>query len=57
MPTKDELILFYYNRYVVRGKTQTLPFLTEVWAERLVTEYTKVLEENKISVEKAIKLL
>lgn len=28
MPTKDELILFYYNRYVVTKKKGTLPFLT-----------------------------
>lgn len=44
MPTKDELIVFYYNRYVLRNKSSTLPYLTEVWAERIVTEYTKVLD-------------
>lgn len=57
IPTKDELILFYYNRYVVRSKSSTLPYLTEVWAERIVTEYTKVLTQNNITVAKAIELL
>lgn len=32
MPTLDELILFYYNRYVQANKKNTLPFLTEKWA-------------------------
>ena len=31
-PTKDEIILFYYNRYVVANKYNTLPYLTEKWA-------------------------
>lgn len=57
MPTKDELILFYYNRYVVTKKKGTLPFLTEQWAERVVAEYTKVMAENNITIESALKLL
>jgi hypothetical protein len=57
MPTKDELILYYYNRYVVRNKKSTLPYLTEPWAEKLIVEYSKVMTENKITVGKALKLL
>lgn len=36
MPTKDELIIFYYNRYVVGDKVKTLPFLTDIWSEEFV---------------------
>lgn len=57
MPTKDELILFYYNRYTVKNKASTLPFLTEHWAEKLVKEYTKVMDEHKITVPQALSLL
>jgi hypothetical protein len=57
MPTKDELILFYYNRYVVKNKKSTLPYLTEVWTEKLIADYSKVMTENKITVGKALDLL
>lgn len=36
MPTRDELIIFYYNRYIVADKVRTLPFLTEIWSEEFV---------------------
>lgn len=57
MPTKDQLILYYYNRYVVKNKKSTLPYLTEPWAEKLIVEYSKVMAENKITVVKALKIL
>lgn len=33
IPTKDEIILFYYNRYVMAEKCNTLPYLTDRWVE------------------------
>ena len=57
MPTKEQLILFYYNRYVVTNKIGTLPYLTEEWSERILSGYTKVMEQNKITVDQALKLL
>lgn len=32
VPTVDELILFYYNRYVIGNKKSTLPLMTRLWA-------------------------
>ena len=57
MPTKDELILFYYNRVVLAGKKGTLPYMTETWAERLVAEYKEVLETNKLTINEALNRL
>jgi hypothetical protein len=57
MPTKDELILFYYSKYVVKNKKSTLPYLTEVWTEKLLADYSKVMTENKLTVGKALDLL
>lgn len=54
---KEELITFYYNRYVIGGKKDTLPFLTEIWADEMVEEYTRVLEVNKITIEQALQIL
>jgi hypothetical protein len=34
-----------------------LPYLTETWAERLITQYKKVINEENITVEQAVKLL
>ena len=39
LPTLDELIVFFYNRYVEAGKCKTLPFKVSVWAELLIEEY------------------
>ena len=33
IPTKEELMIFYYNRYVIGGKKDTLPYLIERWTE------------------------
>jgi hypothetical protein len=56
-PKQDELLTFYYNRYICAGKKKTLPFHTADWAKDFIGEYRKVMEENKIDVEGAIKLL
>jgi len=56
MPTNDELQIFYYNRYIVSDKVKTLPYLTEAWSDQVISEYTKVLAENDISIEKALEL-
>jgi hypothetical protein len=34
-----------------------LPYLTEFWADKLITDYSKVMTENKITVAKALQLL
>lgn len=36
IPTYEELILFFYNRYVEGSKKTTLPFLTEKWTKDLI---------------------
>lgn len=38
-PSKTELAIFYYNRYVEAGKKNTLPFLTEKWIAELLASY------------------
>ncbi len=55
MPTVDELILFYYNRYVDACKTDTLPFMVEKWARGLIEEYKPHFE--LLSVKKVKKVL
>lgn len=57
MPTKDELIIFYYNRYVVGDKVKTLPFLTDIWSEEFAEQYTKALHDFNLTVPAAIQLL
>ena len=42
LPTRDELAVFYYNRYVESGKIKTLPFLTEQWIDQLLQRYSAV---------------
>ena len=32
MPNAEELVLFYYNRYVIGKKKNTLPFQVKGWA-------------------------
>ena len=57
IPTKDEVILFYYNRYVLADKCNTLPYLTDRWVEEICGEYNKVITETKHSVEQIIHIL
>ena len=57
IPTKDELITFYYNRYVVANKTNTLPYLTERWASEVISDYNDAFEISKMSVEEALKAM
>lgn len=48
-PTKDELAIFYYNRYVeadTKHKKNTLPFQTEKWIEQLLKAYKSVFVEG-----------
>ena len=46
LPTKDELILFYYNRYVVAGKKTTLPYKIEQWSEEVIEEFELAVQVN-----------
>lgn len=57
LPNKDELLIFYYNRYVVSKKKTTLPKLTQHWSVLFIEEYTKVLKENNITIEAALEIL
>ena len=45
-PTKDELAIFYYNRYVEGDKKNTLPFQTEKWCNELLKSYEVVFQEG-----------
>ena len=47
-PSRGELAVFYYNRYVEAGKRSTLPALTQVWIEQLLGSYEPVFEESSI---------
>lgn len=40
LPNWDELVTFYYNRYIEAGKNNTLPYLTEQWAKDVIEVYT-----------------
>ena len=57
LPTKDELIIFYYNRYVVGNKKDTLPFLVEIWAQEFVEEYTAAFQEFNLTIDAALEIL
>ena len=45
-PTKDEMAIFYFNRYVEGSKRLTLPHLTEQWTEELLRAYEPVFSEG-----------
>jgi hypothetical protein len=47
-PSRHELAVFYYNRYVEAGKRSTLPALTESWIAQLLQSYYPVFEECSI---------
>ncbi len=36
LPTLEELLIFYFNRYIEAGKCGTLPYLTRRWASDVV---------------------
>jgi hypothetical protein len=42
LPQVDELLVFYYNRYVESGKMATLPYMVRFWAEGLAERFNKV---------------
>jgi hypothetical protein len=48
LPSRDELAIFYYNRYVEAGKISTLPFLTEQWIGQLLQKYSAAFAETTI---------
>lgn len=48
MPTYDELVLFFYNRYIVAGKAHTLPYLTEQWTKDIISNYQPIFDSMKI---------
>jgi DNA-binding transcriptional regulator YbjK len=48
-PNKDELAIFYYNRYVEAGKKTTLPHLTEQWINDFLAAYEPVFENKSIA--------
>jgi hypothetical protein len=37
--SKDELAIYFYNRFIYSGKERTLPFMTEKWTEDFIEEY------------------
>ena len=48
-PTRDELAIFYYNRYVEadsKNKKNTLPHRTEQWVDQLLKAYEAVFAEG-----------
>jgi hypothetical protein len=55
-PTRDELAVFYYNRYVEASKKSTLPFLTEQWIKDILSKYDAVFPVE-MSIKEVITLL
>ena len=45
-PSRHEIAVFYFNRYVVAGKRSTLPLLTEQWIEELLARYALAFQEG-----------
>lgn len=54
-PSRDELILFFYNRLVVHGKSSTLPYLTSAWAKQILSEYKELMSAEKVNVKEVVK--
>ena len=44
-PNFDEMITFYFNRYIEAGKCTTLPFLTKKWAINMLEVYRPYFEK------------
>jgi hypothetical protein len=49
LPTVDELITFYFNRYIEAGKSTILPFLAQRWAFDVIEVYRPHFEKLEIS--------
>jgi hypothetical protein len=46
-PSRDELAIFYYNRYVeAADKKDTLPHETQLWIQQLIQAYQPVFPEG-----------
>jgi len=48
-PTRDELAIFYYNRYIEtdsKHKKSTLPHQTEKWVDQILKAYESVFTEG-----------
>ena len=48
LPTVDELITFYFNRYIEAGKSSTLPFLAQRWTIDVIEVYRPHFEKLEI---------
>lgn len=55
-PVANELILFYYNRYVEAGSYKTLPYQAEAWTHELLAKYEVAFPEG-YDIEKIVELL
>lgn len=59
-PSKEEFLLFLYNRVVAAGKMKTLPFLAELWADQVLRDFEAVLapkDAEPVTVQEALKLM
>ena len=56
-PSKDELAIFYYNRYVEAGKRGTLPFQTAKWVSELLKSYDKSVFSKEVDIKEVITTL
>jgi hypothetical protein len=45
-PTRSEIAVFYYNRYVESAKKATLPFQTQLWIEQLLAQFEAAYPEG-----------
>lgn len=47
LPNYDELLIFYFNRYIESGKYSTLPYLTKQWTQDIIDDHKEVLYTKK----------
>lgn len=47
LPEFEQLAIFFYNRFIIAGKEDTLPFLCQRFVEQLVREYSIAGENVK----------
>jgi hypothetical protein len=48
LPTVEELLIFYFNRYIEAGKCGALPYLARRWASDVVEIYKPFFEKMDI---------
>lgn len=51
------MILFYYNRYVMAGKSTTLPYLIDRWSQEIIEEFAEAFDKAKLTVKEGLDVM